>query len=51
MCATKVKKVFSKPSGLKYDYNCQEYINYFNRRRTKKVTLGIEKVLTLQKPV
>ena len=29
-------KVFFKPSGLKYDYNYQGYIHYFNRIRTKQ---------------
>ena len=47
----KVKKVFTKPSGLKYDYYCQGYIHFSNRGRTKKLATGREKLLTLQKPV
>ena len=46
----KVKNVFSK-IRLKYDYYCQGYIHFSNRRHTKKITPGREKVLTLRKPV
>ena len=42
--------IFSKPSGLKYEY-CQECIHYSNRRHTQKITPGREKVLILQKPI
>ena len=46
----KVKKVFSKRSGLKFDYYCQEYI-YFLTENRKNITPVREKVLILQKPV
>ena len=44
-------KVFPKPTRLKYDKHCKGYIHFSNRRHTKKITYGAEKVLTLQKPV
>ena len=52
MLLEKPKKFFSKTSGLKYDYYCQGYILFSNRRHTqKKITPGREKGLTLQKQV
>ena len=44
-------KVFSKPSGLKYNLHCQRYIHFSNRRHTKKITPAREKVMILQKLV
>ena len=44
-------KVFPKPSGLKYNKYCQEYIHFSNRRHIKKNKPGCEKVLILQRPV
>ena len=50
MLLEKSIKVFSKPSGLKYDKYLEGYIDFFNRRHTKK-TPALGKVLQLQKPV
>ena len=36
-------KVFSKPSGLKYDSYTEGYINYFNRIILKKQHLVVKK--------
>ena len=49
-----IRKVFSELSGFKYNnikQYCHGYIHYSNRRHRQKVTIGPEKVLTLQKPV
>ena len=36
-------KVFPKPSGLKYNKYCQEYIHFSNRRHIKKTNLAVKK--------
>ena len=46
-----LEKSISKLCKLKFDQYFQGHIHYSNRSYTPKITPGLEKVLTLQKPV